>query len=180
MHVTVYFLADVLVAPCVVLGSTDGHRRDRCRRSRVVVVGGRVVVSVVDDSDPLLGELAQVPVATDGLLASIAAVPDPRPCMRETPTGWPGSWRSRLQRRWPGRGRSWRSPNGPPTPPHRYWPASALRGAAMRVNHPALPAALGPRSPGPADRTVDVAAHQPSSSTNSGKPMQSMESRPRH
>ncbi|HTQ19357.1 ISAs1 family transposase [Mycobacterium sp.] len=35
-------------------------------------------MSVVDDSDPLLGELADVPAAPDGLLELIAKVPDPR------------------------------------------------------------------------------------------------------
>jgi predicted transposase YbfD/YdcC len=35
-------------------------------------------LSVVDDSDPLLGELADVPAAPDGLLELIAKVPDPR------------------------------------------------------------------------------------------------------
>jgi predicted transposase YbfD/YdcC len=35
-------------------------------------------LAVVDDSDPLLGELADVPAAPDGLLELIARVPDPR------------------------------------------------------------------------------------------------------
>ena len=35
-------------------------------------------LSVVDESDPLLGELADVPAAPDGLLELIAKVPDPR------------------------------------------------------------------------------------------------------
>jgi predicted transposase YbfD/YdcC len=35
-------------------------------------------LSVVDDSDPLLGELAEVPAAPAGLLGLIAQVPDPR------------------------------------------------------------------------------------------------------
>ena len=35
-------------------------------------------LSVVDDSDPLLGELADVPAAPNGLLELIAKVPDPR------------------------------------------------------------------------------------------------------
>ena len=35
-------------------------------------------LSVVDDSDPLLGELADVPAAPDGLLELITKVPDPR------------------------------------------------------------------------------------------------------
>lgn len=36
------------------------------------------VLSVVDDSDPLLGELADVPLAPQGLLDLIVKVPDPR------------------------------------------------------------------------------------------------------
>lgn len=36
------------------------------------------IFSVVDDSDPLLGELADVPLAPAGLLELIAKVPDPR------------------------------------------------------------------------------------------------------
>lgn len=36
------------------------------------------ILSLVDDSDPLLGELADVPPAPDGLLELIAKVPDPR------------------------------------------------------------------------------------------------------
>ena len=36
------------------------------------------ILSVVDDSDPLLGELAQVPAAPVGLLEAIRQVPDPR------------------------------------------------------------------------------------------------------
>jgi hypothetical protein len=35
-------------------------------------------LAVVDDSDPLLGELAEVPVAPAGLLELLAQVPDPR------------------------------------------------------------------------------------------------------
>ena len=35
-------------------------------------------LTIVDDSDPLLGELADVPPAPDGLLELIAKVPDPR------------------------------------------------------------------------------------------------------
>ncbi len=34
-------------------------------------------LTIVDDSDPLLGELADVPPAPDGLLELIAKVPDP-------------------------------------------------------------------------------------------------------
>lgn len=37
-----------------------------------------LTLSIVDDSDPLLGELADVPAAPDGLLELIAKVPDPR------------------------------------------------------------------------------------------------------
>ena len=36
------------------------------------------ILSLVDDSDPLLGELADVPAAPDGLLELITQVPDPR------------------------------------------------------------------------------------------------------
>src|SRR2546422_11739232 len=35
-------------------------------------------LTVVDDSDPLLGVLAEVPPAPDGLLELLAGVPDPR------------------------------------------------------------------------------------------------------
>ncbi|MGB7359874.1 MAG: transposase family protein, partial [Mycobacterium sp.] len=35
-------------------------------------------MSVVDDSDPLLGELAEIPPAPEGLLDLLARVPDPR------------------------------------------------------------------------------------------------------
>ena len=42
------------------------------------VVPSSPILSVVDDSDPLLGELADVPAASDGLLQLIAKVPDPR------------------------------------------------------------------------------------------------------
>lgn len=41
-------------------------------------VPSSLTLSVVDDSDPLLGELADVPAAPDGLLELIAKVPDPR------------------------------------------------------------------------------------------------------
>ena len=41
-------------------------------------VSSSPILSVVDDSDPLLGELAEVPPAPDGLLKLIAQVPDPR------------------------------------------------------------------------------------------------------
>ncbi len=41
-------------------------------------VSSSLTLSVVDDSDPLLGELADVPAAPDGLLELIAKVPDPR------------------------------------------------------------------------------------------------------
>lgn len=36
------------------------------------------ILSVVDDSDPLLGELAEIPPAPEGLLDLLARVPDPR------------------------------------------------------------------------------------------------------
>ena len=42
------------------------------------VVSSSPILSVVDDSDPLLGELAEVPSAPAGLLELIAKVPDPR------------------------------------------------------------------------------------------------------
>ena len=41
-------------------------------------VSSSPTLSVVDDSDPLLGELAQVPAAPAGLLETLARVPDPR------------------------------------------------------------------------------------------------------
>ena len=41
-------------------------------------VPSSLILSLVDDSDPLLGELADVPAAPDGLLELIAKVPDPR------------------------------------------------------------------------------------------------------
>jgi predicted transposase YbfD/YdcC len=41
-------------------------------------VSSSPILSVVDDSDPLLGELAEVPSAPAGLLELIAKVPDPR------------------------------------------------------------------------------------------------------
>lgn len=41
-------------------------------------VSSSPILSVVDDSDPLLGELAEVPPAPSGLLELIAQVPDPR------------------------------------------------------------------------------------------------------
>jgi predicted transposase YbfD/YdcC len=44
----------------------------------VPAVPSSPTLSVVDDSDPLLGELADVPAAPDGLLELIAKVPDPR------------------------------------------------------------------------------------------------------
>lgn len=42
------------------------------------VVSSSPTLSVVDDSDPLLGELAEVPAAPAGLLEAIRQVPDPR------------------------------------------------------------------------------------------------------
>jgi predicted transposase YbfD/YdcC len=42
------------------------------------VLSSSPTLTVVDDSDPLLGELAEVPPAPDGLLELLAAVPDPR------------------------------------------------------------------------------------------------------
>src|SRR5512139_3469404 len=44
----------------------------------VPAVSSSPTLSVVDDSDPLLGELAEVPFAPDGLLEALARVPDPR------------------------------------------------------------------------------------------------------
>ena len=41
-------------------------------------VSSSPILTVVDDSDPLLGELAEVPPAPDGLLALLAQVADPR------------------------------------------------------------------------------------------------------
>lgn len=41
-------------------------------------VSSSPALSVVDDSDPRLGELADVPPAPDGLLETLARVPDPR------------------------------------------------------------------------------------------------------
>ena len=41
-------------------------------------VSSSPILSVVDDCDPLLGELAEVPPAPAGLLDLIAQVPDPR------------------------------------------------------------------------------------------------------
>ena len=41
-------------------------------------VSSSPILTVVDDSDPLLGELAEVPPAPDGLLELLAQVPDPR------------------------------------------------------------------------------------------------------
>jgi len=44
----------------------------------VPAVPSSPLLSVVDDSDPLLGELAEVPPAPEGLLELLARVPDPR------------------------------------------------------------------------------------------------------
>jgi len=44
----------------------------------VPAVSSSPTLSVVDDSDPLLGELGQVPAAPAGLLETLARVPDPR------------------------------------------------------------------------------------------------------
>jgi predicted transposase YbfD/YdcC len=44
----------------------------------VPAVPSSPILCLVDDSDPLLGELADVPSAPDGLLELIAKVPDPR------------------------------------------------------------------------------------------------------
>jgi hypothetical protein len=41
-------------------------------------VSSSPILSVVDDSDPLLGELAEVPAAPAGLLEAMRQVPDPR------------------------------------------------------------------------------------------------------
>lgn len=41
-------------------------------------VSSSPILSLIDESDPLLGELAEVPAAPDGLLELIARVPDPR------------------------------------------------------------------------------------------------------
>jgi len=41
-------------------------------------VSSSPTLSVVDDSDPLVGELAEVPPAPAGLLETLARVPDPR------------------------------------------------------------------------------------------------------
>lgn len=41
-------------------------------------VSSSPILSVVDDSDPLLGELADIPTAPDSLLELVAKVPDPR------------------------------------------------------------------------------------------------------
>jgi predicted transposase YbfD/YdcC len=41
-------------------------------------VSSSPTLTVVDDSDPLLGELAEVPAAPDDLLATLARMPDPR------------------------------------------------------------------------------------------------------
>jgi len=44
----------------------------------VPAVPSSPILTVVEDSDPLLGELAEVPLAPDGLLELLARVPDPR------------------------------------------------------------------------------------------------------
>jgi len=44
----------------------------------VPAVPSSLILTVVEDSDPLLGELAEVPLAPDGLLALLARVPGPR------------------------------------------------------------------------------------------------------
>jgi len=44
----------------------------------VPAVPSSPILTVVDDSDPLLGELAEVPLAPDGLLELVARAPDPR------------------------------------------------------------------------------------------------------
>ena len=44
----------------------------------VPAVSSSPILTVVDDSDPLLGELAEVPPAPDGLLELLAQVADPR------------------------------------------------------------------------------------------------------
>lgn len=44
----------------------------------VPAVSSSPTLSVVDESDPLLGELAEVPAALAGLLETLARVPDPR------------------------------------------------------------------------------------------------------
>jgi hypothetical protein len=81
--------------------------------------------------------------------------PKPRTCWpawpasppRELPvaaaTRWPASWAWRPPRSWPGRGRSPRSPNGPPTRPNRSGPRSvpAAMAPATAASRPRPPSA---------------------------------------
>ena len=59
------------------------------------------LTTIVDDSDPVLGELAAVPAAPAGLLQCLAKVTDPRKrrgvrhrSPRSSPSPWPRPWRA--------------------------------------------------------------------------------------
>ncbi|HUH68357.1 MAG TPA: hypothetical protein VLZ05_05440 [Mycobacterium sp.] len=84
-------------------------------------------MSVADDSDPLLGELAEVPRAPDRLLELLARVPDPRQ-RRGIRHGLTGVLAVALRRWSRGHSRSWRSPNGPLMPLRRCWCGSVSPG----------------------------------------------------
>ena len=109
----------------------------------VSAVSSSPTLSVVDDSDPLLGELADVPPAPDGLLELLERVPDPR-----NPRGVRHALAPVLAVALAagslGRARSWRSPNGPPTLRRRCWRGSGDRRGAVGVDDPPLPATLAP------------------------------------
>jgi hypothetical protein len=88
-------------------------------------------------------------------------------------TGWSPSWAWQPPRSWPERGRSQRSPNGPPTPLSRSAPRSApasrprLLRRPGRGDHPSHARAPGCRRPGRRDRRL---AGRPEASGSSGQP----------
>ena len=60
-------------------GNDHSFHTSHIPESRAVpAVSSSPILPVVDDSDPLLGELAEVPAAPAGLLQTLAQVPDPR------------------------------------------------------------------------------------------------------
>ncbi len=60
-------------------GNDHSFHTSHIPESRAVpAVSSSPILSVVDDSGPLLGELAEVPAAPAGLLQTLAQVPDPR------------------------------------------------------------------------------------------------------
>ena len=123
-------------------------------------VSSSPILTVVDDSDPLLGELAEVPPAPDGLLELLAQVADPRK-PRGIRHGLTGVLAMALSAVITGAQSfvaiaEWAADASPE--------ALARLGvtgtAPSELDDPTLPAATRPRPAGPLDRRVDVVAHQ--------------------